>query len=63
MSPSLRSASAIAGGADAALVEQLLRVLCDESEALKKDDPAALAAAERRKRVLLRLLVPAGDAG
>jgi hypothetical protein len=63
VNPAFRPAAGLADGADASLVEQLLRALCDESEALKKDDPAALAAAERHKRALLRLLLPAGDAG
>lgn len=42
-----------------AVVAALLCALRDESDALKSGDPARLAAAESRKRHLLRLLSPA----
>lgn len=43
-----------------ALVADLLAALCDESRALRCGDPARLAAAQSRKRHLLRLMTPAG---
>jgi hypothetical protein len=43
-----------------ALVAELLAALRDESEALKRGDPAALAAASSRKRHLLRLMTSTG---
>lgn len=51
--PELRAA---AGPTD--LVAQLRYALCEESDALKSGNPARLAAAESRKRHLLRLLCP-----
>jgi hypothetical protein len=50
------------GFAAPALVADLLSALCDESEALKRGDPAALAAAASRKRHLLRLMTSTGVA-
>jgi hypothetical protein len=46
-------------GPATALVAALLCALRDESDALKSSNPARLAAAESRKRHLLRLLSPA----
>jgi hypothetical protein len=45
-------------GPAAAVVAALLCALRDESDALKRGDPARLAAAESRKRHLLWLLSP-----
>lgn len=45
------------GDTHAWLVSQLLAVLRDESEALKRDDAARLAMADSRKRLLLRMLL------
>jgi hypothetical protein len=39
-----------------ALAAELLAALCDESSALRSGDAARIAAAEERKRHLLRLL-------
>lgn len=51
--PALR---AVTGATD--LVAELRLALCEESDALKSGSPARLAAAESRKRHLLRLLCP-----
>ena len=55
-----RGSPAADGFAGPALVADLLAALCDESEALKRGDPAALAAAASRKRHLLRLMTSTG---